>query len=1114
MDINKNNVIDSRIRALSKEKQDLLLKKLGSANIVAPEIQRQSRSVPVQASYTQRNLWLAYKVEGAGPKYNMFSAYKLKGKLNVELMKNCFNIIVQRHESLRTVFEERNGEVFQIVKENMQSGISVFSAHGLSENNVFEITKTAAPQVFDLERGPLFHIQIVELSANCHVLMMNMHHIIYDGWSKGLLLKELLVLYKYGNDLGTVNVSEIDSQLLPQLPIQYRDYTSWVNNKIDYETQLDYWKNHLSEIPQYLNLPTDRPRSHSPSIAAEVARVKIDAESASALERIAREASATSYMAMLTVFSILLSRLSGERDILVGTPLDNRGRHEVQNLIGYFLDTSVFRNKIDLNYNFLELLKEVKAECIRTYTHQGAPWDEIIRAVNPVRSTAHTPIFQVMLVFQNGTSHQFSLPDLEIEKIDSGTNTTKYDIYLTLNESSSGLEGWLTYNADLFSSSRISRFIDCLCELIKQVTSKPNTAVGLLPIISASQMESALMYKNNSAEEITPMSIQHVFLRQVDNSPDAIALISEGNHISYRSLNVIANKLLTIFIEQNIKPGDVIGLHMERSIELVAATLALYKLGAIYLPLDPLLPVQRLMFMIENAGAAGVICTRFLASNFEHINLLKIVIDINELDATNEALSIYESSPNDIAYVMYTSGSTGTPKGVVGRYQGILNRLSWMAEEFPIGEDEVCCLKTSINFVDSVAELWGPLLQGRPAVILSHDKVIDLFEFVQTLAKCNVTRLVVVPSLLRALLDHYPDLSEILPQLKVVISSGEELQADLAARFKVAHPDCRLINLYGSTEVSADATCYVVDEVIPDERIPIGKPIKNTQIYILDTYMNICPVGVPGDLYVGGDCLAMGYHANARTTAERYIPDSFSGKEGQRLFKTGDLARLREDGNIEYIGRDDSQVKVRGFRIELGEVEAAMLDVNQVIDAVCVADKRDPENTRILGYVVIEDGAELGSSQIKNVLLENLPNYMIPSHITVLDEIPLLSNGKVDRRNLPLPDENQEIKKVFVEPSTPAEHNIVKFWKAALKLERVSTQDNFFDLGGHSLAAIKVIAAIRKEYSLEISPREIFELRTIKNIALHIDGLLALKVMVNDSEKNKREDEVWDTIEF
>ena len=1114
MDINKNNVIDNRIRALSKEKKDLLLKKLAATNTASQEIERQPCSVSVHASYTQRNLWLAYKVEGAGPKYNMFSAYKLKGALNVELMANCFNAIVQRHESLRTVFKERDGQVFQIVKEDMRSGISVLSAHGLSEHQLLEMTGAAALQVFDLECGPLFHIQIVELSADCHILMMNMHHIIYDGWSKGLLLKELLVLYKYGTESGNVDVSEIDNHLLPRLPIQYRDYTFWVNNKIDYESQLDYWKNHLSQIPQYLNLPTDKPRSSTLSSVAEITRVKIGKESTVALERVAREASATSYMAMLTVFSILLSRFSGERDILVGTPLDNRDCDEVQNLIGYFLDTSVFRNKIDLNLNFLELLKEVKTECIRTYTHQGAPWDEIIRAVNPVRSVAHTPIFQVMLVFQNGTSHQFSLPDLEIEKIDSGTNTTKYDIYLTLNESSSGLEGWLTYNANLFSSARISRFIDNLCELIKQVTSTPNIAVGLLPVLSTSELENALMYKNNSVEELNSMSIQNLFLKQVETSPDASALIYEDRQISYRLLNTIANKLLTIFIQQNIKPGDIIGLHMERSIELVAATLALYKLGAVYLPLDPLLPIQRLMFMVENSGAAGVISTCSFAANFEHMNFLQIVIDINELDDIRETLSTYESSPDDIAYVMYTSGSTGTPKGVIGKHKGILNRLDWMSEEFLIGEDEICCLKTSSNFVDSVAELWGPLLRGRPVVILSQDKVIDLFEFVQSLANYKVTRLVVVPSLLRALLDHYPELSEVLPELKVVISSGEELQADLAARYKAAHPECRLINLYGSTEISADATYYAVDGAILGERIPIGKPIKNTQIYILDTYMNVCPIGVPGEIYIGGDCLAMGYHANARTTAERYVPDSFSGKDGQRLFKTGDLARLREDGNVEYIGRDDSQVKVRGFRIELGEVEAALLEVKDVIDAVCIADKRDPENIRILGYVVIEDGSELGASQIKNTLLEKLPNYMIPSSITVLDTMPLLSNGKVNRRDLPMPDENQEVKKIFIEPSTPVEHSVATFWRAALKLESISIEDNFFDLGGHSLAAIKVIAAIRKEYRLEVSPREIFELRTIKNIALHIDGLLELKAIAHNNEKNKAEDEVWDTIEF
>lgn len=1102
-----------KISRLSPDQQSFVADRLAG---IAPEAQPDAipmvdRSVDSPASYAQRALWLAIQFDGSSPKYNMASSYELRGPLNVDALRQAFRDIVGRHESLRTTFREQDGTVYQVVHDAETFDFDVvvedLRSRDLAEEQIVELVRAHSQLLLDLVKGPLVRVKLLLLSDSNARLLMNMHHIVYDGCSKGLLLKELYTLYDYYRQRSTA--ANAAKPLLPELPVQYRDFSTWQQQAVSLDEQLAFWKRTLQGAPELIALPTDFPRSRHHGDEGSNERVLLGRELSEKWLSVGRRLSASPFMTVLGTFSILLSRYSGQSDIVVGTPVDNRTRHEVQKLIGYFLNTLALRCSVDERMSFEAVLREIRKTCTEAYANQEAPWEQVVQIVNPARSVSHTPLFQVMLVFQNSTSHEFALPELEIAKTGAGTSTTKYDLYLTLVETPNGLEGWLTYNTALFRRTTIERFISDFKALAREVSEAPELPLNRIPMMSESQRH--LFDRWNRTERTYPRStVAELFRLRAGTEPGRIAIHHAGGSLTFATLEEQANYLAAQIREHDIKPGSTIALCMPRSPEMIGSILAVFKCGCCYVPLDPALPEARRSYILEDARPQLILTTSRYSDSLAAGTIPTIVADARSRPYHQPATAVAVEE-GSAAYILYTSGSTGVPKGVIGTHGGLLNRLHWMWEEVPFGADEVVCHKTTPSFVDSIAEVWGALLQGVPISIFPQEAHFDLYEFVEHLAAHAVTRVVLVPSLLQSILQYYPNLGEKLPSLRHVTVSGEELHSSLARQFADSAPKAELLNLYGSTEVAADVTyCRVGRESGTSESVAIGKPIANTRMYVLDQELRQCPIGVKGQLYAGGAGLALGYHGKPALTAEQFIPDPF-GASGERLYCTGDHARYLDDGNIEYLGRVDQQVKVRGIRVDLREIERTLLSLPSVVQAACTSSAAEAIGVSIHAYVCIDEDASVSRQSLASQLRNALPDYMVPATIDLLPALPLLPNGKVDRKSLPAPTRGEvaAADDEFLEPVTETEIALAEIWGTALATNRVSRNANFFDLGGHSLAATKVVSDARKQFGVELKARDVFDLLTLERLAARVDEIQAATRLLT-----ARDDADLETIEI
>lgn len=769
------------------------------------------------------------------------------------------------------------------------------------------------------------------------------------------------------------------------------------------------------------------------------------------------------------------------------------------------MNTLALRIHPDENKSFIDLVKSVKKTCIEVYANQDAPWNEVVKRLNPKRSMSYTPVFQVMLVFQNSTSHNFHLDGLEIEKIRSGTSTSKYDLYLTFVETEYGLQGWLAYNSDIFKRGTVQRLINELKNLAGQVIKDPDIPLKNLPLLPIEN------FKLGSTREVINScknardSISEIFTSQLYKTPNDIALSYRDEDITYQELdrysNIIANQLRA----SGARPGDRIALHLKRSPAMIASMLAVFKSACSYIPIDPFLPDTRKTAILEHSNPKVILTRKDLDPLRFETHVTKILVpDRGEL-VISENFDGSAYSSQFPAYIMYTSGSTGAPKGVMGTHRGLFNRLQWMWEQLPFEKEGIYCHKTTCSFVDSVAEIWGPILKGYKLTIYPQEEVFDLFDFIRYLAEKKITRIVMVPSLLRSILEYYPNLSSELPCLKTVIVSGEELQSDLVELFYSSTDGVKLINFYGSTEVAGDVTFFMVAEnSVRSMRTPIGKAISNSEVFILDRYLRKCPVGMEGDLYVGGDALAFGYYGDPSLTAETFIPSPFH-EYGAQLYRTGDRARYLPDGNVEYLGRVDRQIKLRGFRIDLNEVEALLRSLDGILEAVCEAFSDDDDNISIHAWCRIDEDFPISIDQMLEACKRDLPEYMVPRSIRLIDKIPLTHNGKVDKhtlRSLGVKTTTHGRDEKSFSLCSPTQIKLADLWERILNTAEVHAASNFFDLGGHSLVATKMISEIRNIFNVEIKVGDIFNLLTIETIASHIDKLVCLRMMLKNSEDN------------
>jgi amino acid adenylation domain-containing protein len=1025
-------------------------------------------------SYPQRTFWFLDKLEPDTPAYNLPRAFRLEGQLDIDALQNAFRVVLRRHDVLRTCFAELDGELYQCVRDDV--GIDL-DPHDLSslpaskrELETLVIASEEAQKPFDLERPPLFRLKLVRLSSVKHVLILVMHHIITDGWSMSILFKEIAQSY------GQLAASQ--QPQATKLPRQYADFARWQQQALTDEVlqgDVEFWREHLLGSPVLLQLPSDRPRPGVQSHHGSTESLTIDESLTRRIKQMCAGEGVTLYMGLLAAFQALLGRYAGTDDIPVGSPVAGRNDPDLADLIGCFVNTLVMRGDLSGNPSFRQLLQRTRAAALEAFAHQTLPFDDLLAKLKCERARSYTPLFQIMFILQNAPKQVVRLPGLAIEEMELNSGLAKFDLTLEIVEQHGGLYCQFEYSSDLFDRATIQRMALHFQNLISSAVEHPASPISKLNMLSALEWKQIIFDWNaTSAEYSKELTIVEAFKDQARRTPEVIALRESVRALTYRELDRRTDQVARALIEKGVRPEMPVGIYMKRSIDATVALLGILKVGSPYVPLEISHPKHRVHLLITTCDCRIVLTHRALKPDLPEIEC--VLLDEDMALWADESGMVPPSMPvQQPAYIIFTSGSTGVPKVVVGTHRATINRLEWMYRTYPFSPRDVCCQKTALSFVDSIWEIFGPLLRGIPNVIIPEEVVTDPDLFLDLLARERVTRIVLVPTLLRVLLDHAPDLGTRVPQLKLWTASGEYLSVDLAERFRCAFPEARLLNLYGSSEVAGDATYCEVGELGALNAIPIGKAISNTQLYILDEFLEPVPIGVPGALYVGGDCLAQGYWRQPDLTSERFIPNPFGAGLGP-IFATGDRARWRSDGNIEYLGRQDTQTKIRGFRIELGEIEANLMAHPLVRQAVVAVTGHMPEAAQLTAYIVGHDGISLLPEELRAFLRARLPLHMVPVSFVEPAEMPLLPSGKVDRQALPEPPTGgAAARRPHVEPRNEVERQLASIWRELLDVKEFGVTDDFFDLGGDSLLAMQVLARIRKAFQVEVSIRSLFD---------------------------------------
>ena len=950
-----------------------------------------------------------------------------------------------------------------------------------------------AQQPYDSSRDFPWRTRLLRFNSQEHVLVMRHHHIANDGWSASIFWRELTALYEASGDQSRAG--------LPELPVQYADYAAWQHQWVRGDAakdQLAYWTRQLADAPPLLELPADRPRPAIPTFRGARHTFVLSPSTTRSLKEWTEARRATLFMGLLSGLKVLLHRYTGQSDLVVGSPIAGRTHPEIEGLIGFFLNNLALRTQLSGEMTANEVLARVRETTLNAYARQEIPFEAVLEALHPERSLSYTPLLQVMLNLLNTPPQKYRLGNLAVERIPIDRGISRLDLLISLTECAGGLEGHVEYNTDLFDRATIEQMMEHYQILLQAIADQPEERIAGLPLLSSAEQQQILVAWNQTDSDFGEQpSLVCQLERQAERTPGAVAFICGDERLTFQELNQRANRLARLLSSHRVRPGVVVGVCLERSLEFVTSLIAIFKAGGVYLPLDPSFPGSRLKSIIADA-VPGVIVTRSalrtsLKSVGESAGPTIICLD----DATEslqraapDNLTVM-TQPGDPAYVIYTSGSTGQPKGVVLPHGQILNRLAWMWQAYPFQADDVGVQKTSCNFVDSLWELFGYLLQGRPTVIVPDKVVRDPSVLVDQLARHRVTQLWLVPSLLRLLLDTFPDLQVRLPALRFWVTSGEALPAELLRRFKAELPLATLYNLYGTSEVW-DATWYDPNVEAPlaptiSGSVPIGRPIANVKSYILDHHLQAVPIGARGELYISGAGLAERILNQPRLNAERFIANPYACGDQRfpRLYKTGDLARYLRDGNIELLGRVDLQVKVRGFRVEPGEIEAVLNQHQAVQQCAVVARRRDngPDDLQLVAYVIRHVGAQVTQGELSVWLRHRLPTYMIPSVFVLFDALPLTPSGKIDRRALPAPVLRSGDARQLVAARDSLEMQLTCLWETVLGVRPIGVTDNFFDLGGHSLLAVQLFDRIARTLGKKLPVSSLFEAPTIDELA-------------------------------
>jgi amino acid adenylation domain-containing protein len=1041
-----------------------------------PPVVLTGRTGALPPSFAQERLWFLDRLQPDSAFYNVPSALRLRGALDPAALERALGEIVRRHEALRTTFPADGGSPVQVVAPFTGFALPVEDLSGLGEaEREAQVKRRASEEAsrpFDLSAGPLFRAGLLRLGEQDHVLLLSVHHIVNDGWSTQVLFRELATLYEAYREGRESPLSE--------LPVQYADYAVWQREQLAgeaLERQLSYWRERLAGAPELLELPTDHPRPAVQAFRGASERIELPAELLERLQTLGRSEGATLYMVVLSAFQVLLSKYSGSEDVVVGSPIAGRTRAEVEELIGFFVNTLVLRTDLSGDPSFRELLGRVREVTLGAYEHQELPFEKLVAELQPERSLGHSPLFQVMFALENRDRAVDGLAGLQTGAVEAEIATTKFDLMLGLTAHPRGLRGVLTYSTDLFERSTVRRMLRHLERVLEQVAADADVHLSKLELLAAEEREQVLRTWNDTRGTSGPPAHAR-FAEWARRAPDAVALLDGQGAVTYSELHRRARVLARRLGELGVGPEIPVGLCMERTSELLVGVLGIWMAGGAYVPLDPGYPAERLGWIITDAAVPVVVATGSTAGVLpEHGATL---VRVDQLPETASSMTVeVPASDENLAYVIYTSGSTGRPKGVLVQHGSLANLLAATREAFGVGEGDVMPALASYAFDIWLFEALLPLTSGGAVRLVDRERVLDVPALLEEIADATLVH--AVPALMRQLVQAEHETPR-LTRLRRAFVGGDRVPADLLTEMRETLPRAEAHVLYGPTEGTILASTHPVpaDGIVAGH--PIGAPLGNVSVYVCDALGAPQPPGVPGELLIGGAGVARGYLGRARLTAERFVPDPFGRQDGARLYRTGDRARWRADGTLEFLGRLDAQVKIRGFRIEPGEIEAVLRGHESVTDCVVVAREDVPGDRRLVAYVA--GGAE--ADELREHARGSLPEYMVPAAFVVLDQLPLTPNGKLDRKALPAPEYAAGADR-YVAPRTQVEEVLAGIWAEVLRRDRVGVHDSFFDLGGHSLLIMRLLAEIQATFDLELSIRTVFSMRTLEAMAGEIE---------------------------
>ena len=1058
-------------------------------SVLLPEIKPvKVRPTQIPLSYSQERLWFIDRLEGTAS-YHIPALLKMKGDLNIKALQLAFQSIIERHEVLRTVFLEKEGISFQVIKEPGIFDLPVFEDKSFTSQDFdsAQYIKDFNNKPFDLSKDTMLRAGLLKTGEQEYILLVTLHHIASDAWSRTILVNEVAEFYSAHNENRAAR--------LKPLPIQYADFVLWQRSYLTenlLSQKLDYWKNQLKDVPALELLP-DFKRTPFQNYSGALKNFDLSEEVYEKLLVISRENECTLFMTLLTAFNIFLSKYTGQSDICIGTPIAGRQQQELEDLIGFFVNTLALRNQVPADISFLQLMKEVKRTTLDAYEHGDVPFEKVVDAVVKKRDVSHSPLFQVMFVLQNAAGEaNLGIGNLKLSGAGIPTDLTKFDLSLLVAEKDNSLKVCFEYKTSLFKEETIERMAGHFTELVHSIVTSPGLPVAALQMLTPTEKEQLLQsFNSETSAEFSNETIVDLFQQQVNQTPDAAAVVFESAPLTYNALNQKANRVAHYLVEKGVKEGDLVPICLDRGLNLIVGILAILKAGAAYVPIDLEYPEDRISYMLKDVGATILISDRNGKSkltNFvsvETLNLDDILGEAILLSATNLNIGI---NPGSLAYVIYTSGSTGRPKGVMVEHKNVVSLVKGV-DYVALDNNDVLLSTGSPSFDATTFEYWGMLLNGGKLVMCSENTLLNSDLLKEEIQRNKINMMWFTAGWFNQLAESKPDVFE---GLETILVGGEKLSESHIRKIKQTYPALTFINGYGPTEnTTFSLTCNITNEQA-DSAIPIGKPLKNRKAIILDRQGMPVPIGIAGELHLAGAGLCRGYLNQPELTAQKFIWDNFGLGERDRLYKTGDLCRLWADGNIEYIGRIDEQVKIRGYRIELGEIETVLLQSGLVSQAVVLAKADLSGSKRLVGYVVVEKTFD--RQAIVNYLSGKLPGYMVPALWMPLESFPLTSNGKIDRNALPDPDVMGMLDTAYEPPESEVERCLVSLWQDLLGIELIGISDNFFELGGDSILTIQVVSRLSR-LGYNIQPKDIFVNQTIGQLSKIIESRSADNVV-------------------